>query len=114
MTPDTIEAQYLALRTTRPFRKWGLPDPDDIAFCVLASRDRMGHFRGAITGPHEIGISMRRVGTIDTLIRVLAHEMIHLFQELTKTTTANTEHNAAFRRISAEVARHHCFDPKEL
>jgi hypothetical protein len=114
LTPETIEAQYEALRTTKPFSAWGLSDPDDLEFCVLATRDRLGHFRGAKTGHHEIGISMRRVGTLDTLIRVLAHEMIHLYQELTGTTTGKTEHNAEFRRIAAEVARHHCFDPKEL
>jgi len=115
LTPENLEDTYELLRRTQPFAKWRLPDSDALAFRVLATRDRMGHFRADKTGaPHEIGISMRRVGTLDTLNRVMAHEMIHLYQEETGTTTANTEHNAEFRRLATLVAKHHCFDPKEL
>lgn len=116
LTPEMMEATYELLRVTPPFAGWGLPDPDDLEFRVLSTRRYTGHFRAAKRRGehHEIGASMRKIGTLATLERVMAHEMIHLQQELKGTTTPGTEHNANFYVLAAEVARHHCFDPKEL
>lgn len=115
LTIATVELTYDRLRTTLPFRKWGLPDSDDIEFNISTRRDCMGWFRGAGSADHhEIGLSFSKIGSLATLDRVMAHEMIHLKQEVAKTTTANTEHNAEFYVLAAKVARHHCFDPKEL
>lgn len=114
LTPETAELAYETLRTTMPFSKWRLPHADEISFRIMTTRDYIGCFRGVINGPQEISLSGTRIGSLDTLNRVLAHEMIHLKQEIAKTVTPNTEHNAEFRKLARVVARYHCFDPKEL
>lgn len=114
ITPENVELTYDLLRSTMPFCKWRLPHSDDISFRIMATRDYIGCFHGVINGPHEISISGTRIGSLDTLVRVMAHEMIHLKQETAGTTTPNTEHNAEFYKLAKMVAKYHCFDPKEL
>lgn len=116
LTPDMLHGAYDYLRTTPPFKGWRLPDGDEIEFNILTTHDRRGHYRAYYKreGGHEIAISAGRVGHSVTLITTMAHEMIHLRQELKNSTTPHTEHNAEFKTLAERVCRFHGFDPKEF
>lgn len=114
LTPEMAEANYEYLRTSRPFRRMKLPDPDDLAFIITPHVDRYGHFKAKEPGKrrfHEIAISDQEVTSSALLTEVMAHEMIHLFQEINGTDSRRVQHNAEFRRIARTVCRIHAFDP---
>lgn len=108
-----LAASYDFLRTTPPFRAWRLPPSDEIELNVISLRDREGEYtRYCGTSEHIIGISGTRIGHTDSLIAVMAHEMIHLKQAISKTETKGTMHNAEFRQLAQAACRAHGWDPK--
>jgi hypothetical protein len=115
LTPEMLAAAYEYLRTTPPFRRWGLPEADEIEFVVTqVLKPQAAYEKYRHVNEHRISVSNARIGTSANLIDVMAHEMIHLYQEIKKTTTGNTEHNAEFDRLAKLVCRHHGFDPKNF
>jgi hypothetical protein len=116
LTPDIIEASYEFLRTTPPFRKWQLPHADEVTFVVSRHKNHIGYHRGTRrkVNSHEIGISEACVGHTNTLLRTMAHEMIHQHQQRQRTDTPNAEHNAEFGRLARIVCRYHGWDEKEF
>lgn len=102
-----IVAAYELLRTQRPFKGWKLPDGSDVEFLTIKGR----HLYGDCDG-ETIRVSVSRHGHLQTLLATVAHEMIHLHQMRNKLETANTEHNADFRKRAVRVCRIHGFDPK--
>jgi hypothetical protein len=123
MKPKRITLNVAALRhayellaDTAPFNRWNLPDSHDVIFRVMRARDTAGDYEFDRKSRHIIRISARCVGSLFTLLRIMAHEMIHLYQAHTRprTDTANVAHNAAFRRLSDEVCHYHGFDRAEF
>lgn len=116
ITPDIIEGAYEFLRLTPPFKKWNLPHADDVEFVVARHHRYLGYHRGVQykRHSHEIGISEVCVGHTNTLLRVMAHEMIHQHQQRTRSDTPNTAHNADFKRLARLVCRHHGWDEREF
>jgi len=116
LTPDMLEAAYEFLRTTPPFKSWHLPHADEVTFVVSRHKKFVGYHRGIRRKiyDHEIGISDVCVGHTNTLLRTLAHEMIHQYQQRARTDTPNTEHNAEFMRLARIVCRYHGWDEKEF
>jgi hypothetical protein len=112
LTPDMLVGAYEFLRSCEPFRAWRLPHADEIEFHVISARDRRGHYCRGDEADHRIAISAANVGHTETLIRTLAHEMIHLLQREQRRETANTEHNAEFKRLARLVCLYHGFDPR--
>jgi hypothetical protein len=116
LTPEIIEGAYEFLRLTPPFKAWRLPHADEVEFVVSRHRSHVGYHRGPRRKVlmHEIGISETCVGHTNTLLRTMAHEMIHQHQQRCRTETPNTEHNAEFLRLAQIVCRHHGWDEKEF
>lgn len=114
LTPEMIEAAYEFLKTTPPFSRWKLPEGDDIEFNVGAATDEFANYKWE-RDHHRITISIKAVGHTETLIKYLAHEIIHLHLEATGQESKKGGpncHNAAFRKFAAQVCKHHGFDPK--
>jgi len=109
LTPDMLEATYELLRTTPPFRGWKLPPGDEVEFRVSAHAAYYGEYQWRGTC-HRITISARYASQLSSMMRTMAHEMIHLHQRIACTENKN-QHNARFRRIAAMVSRLHGFDP---
>ena len=110
LSPDMLEAAYDLLQATPPFRGWKLPSSDDIAFSVARFDTHLGDYN-LVNNVHHIRISARGVAHIDTLIRIMGHEMIHLYQEIHGLSNKN-QHNADFTRRAKTVCRvHGNFDP---
>ena len=105
-----LAAAYEFLRTSQPFKGWKLPDSDSVEFTVNRHKYWFGSHLGGPTC--HITISESTVGHTSTLIRVMAHEMIHTYQFLNGLESPKTHHNADFRRRAALVCREHGFDEK--
>jgi hypothetical protein len=112
LTPEMLATAYEFLRTSAPFRAWNLPDADDVEFHVIAARDRRGHYCRGDTARHRIAVSAANVGHSETLLRTIAHEMIHLYQSERRSETPKAEHNGEFGRLARLVCVHHGFDPR--
>jgi hypothetical protein len=110
MTPDTLRACYNFLNETLPFSRWNLPDGDDIDFRVVRDAGRFGWYRFDGTR-HVIAISATCVGHTDTLIRTMAHELVHLYEEHSG-ACSRTDHGPTFRAYAKQICKHHGFDPR--
>ena len=116
LTPARLAAAYDFLRAFPPFCNWGLPPASEVVFKVLATRNFYGHYARTLKrdGPlkHYISVSEGRVGHAGTLLATMAHEMLHLRQELVESTTPHADHNAAFQRAANAICRRFGFDPR--
>lgn len=110
VSPATIGATYSYLRTLRPFSGWGFPPEADIRFDILKSRSWMGD---CTKDPLAIRVCQTRVGHLDTLIRVVAHEMCHL-KEIIDGAKNWTQHSKHWHARANEVCSEFGFDPKEF
>jgi hypothetical protein len=102
---------YEFLRATEPFCRWRLPAASAVTFKVARSRDWYGQCFAAKVG-YAIDISAALVGHTNTLLSVMAHEMIHLRQMIARSETRGAAHNAQFHRLAARVCKVHGFDLK--
>lgn len=108
LTPQILVAAYEFLRATPPFRGWKLPHADQVEFHVVRRPGLFGEY-ATEAGKHRIAVSCAMVGTTDTLLRTMAHEMTHLYQARCGRDPA---HGRDFARHARCIARHHGFDPK--
>ena len=115
LTPEILENIYAMLWCCEPFSKWGLPLPEEVRFEVNMDIDAMGTYLYDDGDEHEhiITISAARCGHLDTVIRTMAHEMIHMSRSGT-ITDAWLKHDATFRRRAHKVSQSLGFDPLEL
>jgi hypothetical protein len=104
---DAIAAAYDYLRLSDPFRAWHLPPSSEVRFRIVRDSKMFAEFTVA-NGVYTIRISAAKNGHSDTLLGTLAHEMIHLRQELTGDREV---HGARFKRMAARVCAAHGFDP---
>lgn len=109
-TKDALRAAYNYFCETPPFNKWNLPDGDDVEFRVVRDRSLFGwhSFDGE---KHIIAVSSSTVGHSMTLLRTMAHEMVHVHERRTGSCNS-VGHSAAFKRWSEQVCTAHGFDPK--
>jgi thiamine monophosphate kinase len=113
LTPAIIRNLYSAIYCMKPFDRWDMPLPEEIDFIVDKDKEVMGTYLYD-TGEdyeHTITISSAKCGHLDTVIRVLCHECIHMSRHKTNRWTYHDKEfrNRAFR-ISSELG----FDPLEL
>ena len=106
---------YTTLVICDPFVSWKLPLPQEIKFIVDLDESAMGTYLFDDGGEYEhiITISSARCGHLDTVIRTMAHEMIHMSRSNT-VTDAWTKHDSTFRRRAHKIATELGFDPLEL
>ena len=108
LTPKRLAAAYDFLRAFPPFCRWGLPPAAELRFQVLRTREFHGqHDRKR--GRHVIQISAGLVGYVNSLLAVMAHEMVHAYQ--VRAGLPET-HNADFDRFARQICRRFGFDPK--
>lgn len=98
--PIPLNAEMLAhcydmLAATPTLSKWNLPPAEDIRFKVIKRKDRFAHHlvKG---GVHHIEVSASLVGRFETLVSTMAHEMIHVHQDLVGLPRADDNSFAKF------------------
>lgn len=114
LSPEMLACAYDYLRSTPPFDKWNLPDSEDVAFSVVHSPRQFGWYQWD-GKRHTISASAKAIGHTSTLMRLMAHEIIHLHLEANGMENRKGDcgiHNAAFRKFAAQVCKFHGFDPK--
>ena len=111
LTPKILEAAYEFLRASPPFHRWKLPSGASIRFSVVRDPSLRGFYRRHNDGRAEIAISARVTGHTDTLIETMAHEMIHLYQNI-HGAARDGQHNANWKRAAGRVCKIHGFDQK--
>lgn len=112
LTPEILRGAYDFMRITPPFRGWKLPDGDDVEFYVGRKSTHLAEYEPGETAEHRIALHETGVGYTQTMIELLAHEMVHL--SLADTKHAKVEHGAEFKRRARLVCRSHGFDPKRF
>lgn len=113
LTMETLAAAYDYLCTTPPFCDWNLPDAEEIDFKVSRRVSEFGRYQWV--GKHTISMSSKTIGQTTTLLRYLAHEMVHLHLEITGMESKSgglNIHNTAFRKFAAQACKFHGWDPK--
>lgn len=80
LTTEMMAHCYDMLAATPIMGKWNLPPSEDIKFKLIKKTDRFAHHT-VIGGVHHIAVSIKFVGTFQTLIATMAHEMIHVHQD---------------------------------
>jgi hypothetical protein len=110
-----MPAAYEYLRAEGPLSALKLPHADEVQFRVTRHRDRYGHVWGDKRSVDaEIALSDVNIGSTAKLVERMAHEMIHLYQHRARRETANTQHNAEFKRRARAVCAYHLFDFKDF
>lgn len=110
--PEHLRATYDYLRAFKPFCRWKLPPGEEVAFRVTADQNLPGFYQ-LVAKQHWIGVSTRWAGAHTTVQKLIAHEMIHLKQELDGLVTSSM-HNADFRRRSQIVCREWGWDAQDF
>jgi hypothetical protein len=110
LTIDILRAAYGYLDKTPPFDHWNLPDAEDIVFhvgqtkldyaCCYMEKNKL-----------HITLSAKMHGTTDTLMRSMAHEMIHVYQ-MHHRMRQTSDHDASWQKLAKRVCKYHGFDPK--
>ena len=113
LTPAILRNLYSAIYCMKPFDRWNMPLPEEVNFVVNKDQEVMGTYLYD-TGEeyeHIITISSARCGHLDTVIRVLCHECIHMSRHK---TSRWTHHDKSFRKRAAQISSELGFDALEL
>lgn len=106
ITPETVKAVYVMLLSFPPFSKWNLPAANKVTFVVAPLRSRWGDFD---PNNHTIRISTVNVTTFLSLVTAVAHEAVHLKQDISGRWPAKDAHNAHFKKMATRVCKHFPF-----
>lgn len=105
VTPRRIAAAYAFLRECHPFCRWSLPPADALRFEILRTRDHAEYVPGERRD--VIRVNAQTHITLEQLFETVAHEMVHLRQEMVgRLPVAVDAHNADFRRMAKQVCSH--------
>jgi hypothetical protein len=113
ITPKVLEGIYLALAKCEPFLKWDLPPSELCRFGIVDDHTVMATYEydESLAKPHIFHISKARCGHYDTVVRSMAHEMIHCSRHKSGKWTL---HDATFKRRKMLVGKELGFDGHEL
>lgn len=109
LTTVMLASAYDLLRATPPFDGWNLPEPEDITFNVLRTREIQGDC--SLVGEcYRIRLSAPWHTRLSSLLETMGHEMVHLHLDHCGAKDSS-EHGRGFKRVAAEVcAVHRDFD----
>lgn len=107
LTPNDLCAAYDLLRGTAPFKRWKLPEGEEVEFHFVKMRSQADcHHDGR---RHVIRIAANKHHTLLATIVTMAHEMVHL--HLDKSYPRDKSHHGSrFNKHADIVCKHHGFD----
>ena len=100
LTPHRLAAAYEYLRTWPAFSRCGLPPAEQVEFHVTKTPRAYGHYTQR--DDHAIHISESTNGLSDTILRTVAHEMVHQVLRI-KGDPKFWQHGAAFKSLGKRV-----------
>jgi hypothetical protein len=116
ITENNIANLYSALIEFPVFDEYKLPPASKVDFVVLHDDTICGQYEPPENGePHVITISTAKCGHLDTVLKTLCHEIIHMICYLESPKTEKyVSHKGLFLKLQKRVANHLGYDPKEL
>ena len=110
-TPTILAAGYEYIKTVPPAGEWKLPPAEQVEFRVTKDKNKLGqHTTYRWTKEHIIYISAACVSHGDTLLRVLAHEMVHA--AMAEAGNDAVSHNRAYWERAVPLCLSMGWDPK--
>ena len=103
IAPRHVRAAYELFRALPPYDRWRLPKPHKVRFSVYANGREYGRYE--YDGRHHIKISRRNVRSFHALAITMAHELIHLRQQLAGTDSDESQHNREFVKLAKQACR---------
>lgn len=103
LTVPMLRHTYAMLRESAPMRRWGLPKSEGVEFKITRSALEYGSYR---SNPHEISISRCMVKSVGLLVETMAHEMIHVRQQIAgakRVADGTLGHGDDFRRMALQT-----------
>lgn len=100
---------YEMLAQLPPFARWKMPPSIEVEFEVYNDPLCYGEFEP----PNIIRISKRKVGHFETLVKTMAHEMLHQKLYVMKDPKWDA-HDGKFEEYGVRIANLMGFDPKEF
>ena len=112
MTPTskTLEAMYIMLCQIKPFNHWEMPNTACIKFNVTSEEDAYGTYIFD-DDMHLITISKAKCSHFETILKTLAHELIHCKRYKSRNWD---KHDKIFRNYAAQIADEFGWDHLEL
>jgi hypothetical protein len=113
ITPKILEGIYLTLAKCEPFTLWDLPPSEICKFEVVDDHTVMATYEydETLSKCHIFCISKARCNHLDTVIRSMAHEMVHCSRHKSGKWHL---HDATFKRRKMLVGTSLGFDGHEL
>lgn len=113
VTPKRLRETYAYLRGCKPFAGWKLPEAETLKFEVLEGRDHAQYDPNQRR--HLIKVNAMTHLTLEQLFASMAHEMVHLHQDLLGRLPCQKDpHNGDFRRWAKSVCHHLGFDVQKF
>jgi len=116
ITENNIANLYSALIEFPVFDEYKLPPASKVDFVVVHDDTMCGEYQPPESGePHIITISTAKCGHLDTVIKTLCHEIIHMICYLESPKTEKyVSHKGLFLKLQKRIANNLGYDPKEL
>jgi hypothetical protein len=116
ITENNIANLYSALIEFPVFDEYKLPPASKVDFVIVHDDSICGEYQPPESGePHVITISTARCGHLDTVLKTLCHEIIHMCVYLDSPKTEKyTSHKGLFLKLQKRIANNLGYDPKEL
>ncbi len=113
LTPQRLASVYGMRIQWPPFDKWKLPKVEEVKFRILRTKhwDADWWIEG---GKHHIRVSQGRAAHMNTILKCMAHEMIHVKQRSGGTETKGVDHNAEFQRLAHDICKRYGWDHKQF
>ena len=116
INPDQLAAAYEFVRTLEPFNIWalregrkGFPHADEIEFNIVGDKRVWAWKQRKGDGTYTIAYSDKAPRYVSTFVMLIAHELIHLYQDINKLETT-AMHNKDFMVRAKEVCDIHGYD----
>ncbi len=109
LTPHSAQVVYEMLAQLPPFKRLKMPPSQDVIFEINNDPACYGEYEPE----HIIRISKAKVGWLETLIKTVAHEMVHLHLYQIRYKDWD-KHDKKFLYYANRISNTMGFDPKEF
>lgn len=102
ITPEKVKAVYRMLLLFEPFSRWSLPPAERLVFVVVPYKSEWGEYNPE---KKTLRISSAKVSTFLSLVCAVAHEMVHVRQDVAGRWPVGEAHNSDFKRMTRQICK---------
>lgn len=109
ISEQSMRSIYEMLIQMQPISRWRLPPSKEVEFAAVNDPLCYGEFEP----PNVIRLSRKKIGHLDTAIKTMAHEIVHL-KRYQAGDKAWDKHDERFDKMGLQISLLMGFDPKEF